>query len=121
VGQQLQSRASQCLAALSAQRFSGCRFNEKGGLALEQGGKPVPLASVPVPDRDLAYLAVKLATLERELANGKLIAVCEDAFAGLPEGARRAVAQLLKAMARTGQVLHATTDPVFRLAADNAV
>jgi hypothetical protein len=71
-------------------------------------------------DRDLLWLALKLAFVEHALSGGSVVAVAEDAFAGLPESARRFAARLLKQMARPGQLLHATADPSFREAADHA-
>jgi hypothetical protein len=49
------------------------------------------------------------------------VALVEDAFAGLSDGVRRTAGRLLKAQARPGQVLHATSDPAFREAADHQV
>jgi hypothetical protein len=48
------------------------------------------------------------------------VALADDAFAGLPEAARRIAARLLKQAARPGQLVHATRDPIFREAADHA-
>ena len=47
------------------------------------------------------------------------MAIVEDAFAGLSDGVRRTAARLLKPMAKPGQVIHASTDPAFREAADH--
>ena len=44
----------------------------------------------------------------------------DDAFAGLPEGTRRALARVLKQLARGRQIVHGTGDPIFREAADHA-
>jgi hypothetical protein len=70
-------------------------------------------------DRDLVWLALKLALLEQAVAAGRQVAVVEDAFAGLSDGARRTAGRLLKALAKAGQVLHATSDPAFRESADH--
>jgi hypothetical protein len=80
----------------------------------------VPALSLSSADRDLIFIALKLAFLEQALAAGKAVAVSDDAFAGLSEGARRFAARLLKQIAKPGQLLHATTDPSFKEAADHA-
>ena len=59
--------------------------------------------------------------MERALAAGQLLALADDAFAGLPEGVRRLTGRLLKQLARPGQLLHATSDVAFRESADHVV
>ncbi len=117
----VQPRVSQLLPALSAQRLAGCQADERGNVLVLAAGKSAPLSSLPPADRDLVFLAVKVGLVEQALAGGRTVAFAEDAFAGLAEPARRVVARLLKQMARTGQIVHATSDPVFREAADHAV
>ena len=117
----MQPRVSQLLPALSAQRLAGCLADDRGNLLVQAGGRTSPLASLPPADRDLVFLSVKVGLIEQALAGGRAVAFAEDAFAGLPEQSRRVVARLLKQMARSGQVVHATSDPVFREAADHAV
>jgi hypothetical protein len=75
--------------------------------------------TLPPGERDLVFLALKVALLEQALAGGRAVALLEDAFAGLSDGVRRTAARLLKALAKPGQVIHATTDPAFREAADH--
>jgi hypothetical protein len=116
----IQERTSQVLGTLSAQRLVGCLFDTRGVLQVYSGGKQLAVSALPPADADLFYSAVKLALIERSLAGGKQAAVADDAFAGLPETARRVLARLLKQIARPGQLLHATTDASFREAADHA-
>ncbi len=116
----VQPRLAEVLAALSGQRLSGILADERGGLAVQVGGRPTPALSLPPADRDLCFLALKLAFLERGLAAARQVAVLEDAFAALPEPGRRAAGRILKQVARGGQVIHATADPVFREAADHS-
>ena len=58
--------------------------------------------------------------VEQGLAAGKAVALLDDAFAPLPEGTRRALARVLKQLARGRQIVHGTGDPIFREAADHA-
>lgn len=113
-------KASSALTGLSFQRLSSLQVDDRGSVQVQVAGRPVPALSLPPADRDLVYLSLKLAFLEQALAAGKGVAVADDAFAGLSEGARRFAARLLKQIARPGQLLHATADPSFREAADHA-
>ena len=83
------------------------------------GGRPTPAMTLPAAERDLVFLALKLALVEQAVAAGKTVAILEDAFSGLSDGVRRTAGRMLKALARPGQVIHATTDPAFREAADH--
>ena len=114
------ARASQALAGLSFQRLQSIQADERGGLAVQAAGRPVPAASLPLADRDLVFLSVKLGLLEQALAAGGAVAVVEDAFGGVSDGARRFAARLLKQLAKPGQLVHATADAAFREAADHA-
>ncbi|MFL5300358.1 MAG: hypothetical protein ACJ79R_08450, partial [Anaeromyxobacteraceae bacterium] len=109
----LQARASQIAQALSANRVAGVAVDGRGGIAAVQGGRTVPLAALPILDRDVAFLAIRLALLERALGGGRAVAVAEDVFAVLPEAARKMAARLLRQGVRAGQLLHATSDPAF--------
>jgi hypothetical protein len=113
-------RASAALVGLSFQRLQALQVDDRGNVHVQAGGRPTPALSLSPADRDLVYLALKLAFLEQALAAGRVVAVADDAFAGLSEGSRRFAARLLKQMARPGQLLHATSDAAFREAADHA-
>ena len=117
---ELQAKASQALAALSGQRLGGLSVDDRGNLLALVGGRPQPALGLPPADRDACFLALRLALLERSLEGARLMALCDDAFAGLPEGARRLAARLLKVAAKPGQLLHFTRDTLFREAADHA-
>ncbi len=117
----LQAKASQHLAALTGQRLAGLSVDDRGNLTALSGGRPQPALGLPPGDRDACFLALRLALMEQALAGAQAVALCDDAFAGLPEAGRRMAARLLKAAARPGQLLHATRDPLFREAADHAV
>jgi hypothetical protein len=118
-GRAIASKASQAIAGLSFQRLTAVQVDDRGGLHAVTGGHPSSAMTLPLADRDLVYVALKLALIEQTLQGGKQVAVLEDAFGGLSEGARRFAARLLKGLARSGQIVHATGDPVFREAADH--
>jgi hypothetical protein len=115
-----QPRLGQLLPAVSGQRMAGCLVDERGNLLVQAGGKVVPASGLATADRDLCWLSLKVAFLEQALVARKSVALIDDAFAGLPEPARRTFAGLLKQLGRAGQILHATSDPIFREAADHA-
>ncbi|MFT3916261.1 MAG: ABC transporter ATP-binding protein [Anaeromyxobacteraceae bacterium] len=112
-------KASAHLAGLTFQRLSALQVDDRGNLAAVTGGRPTPASTLSMADRDLLWLALKLAFLERALVETRSVAVVDDAFAGLAEGSRRFVARLLKQLAKPGQIVHATSDPAFKEAADH--
>lgn len=116
----LSRKASLALSGLSFQRLQALQADDRGNLQAQAGGRPVPVATLAPADRDLVFLALKLALVEQALAAEPVVAVADEAFAGLSEGARRFAARLLKQIARPGQLVHATADPSFREAADHA-
>jgi hypothetical protein len=113
-------QASQALSGLSFQRLQAIVVDDRGNVQVQTGGRADPAPTLPPADKDLVYLALKLAFLEHALAGGKLLAIVEDAFGGLSDGARRFAARLLKQIAKPGQLLHTTSDPSFREAADHS-
>lgn len=117
----LAARASQALAELSFQRLGPIQVDDRGRLLVGAGARAGPAALLPPGDRDLLFLSVKLAALEKALAGGRRLAIVDGAFDALPEGARRFAARFLKQVARSGQIVHGTSDPHFREAADHAV
>ncbi len=117
----LQAKASQVIQALSGNRITSLGVDDRGNLLVQAGGRSSSAGSLAPADRDLAFLALKLAVIERALAAGKVVALADDAFAGLPEGARRLAGRILKQLAHPGQLVHATSDVAFRESADHVV
>lgn len=116
----LQPRVLQLLPALSGQRLANFFVDERGNLQVQAGGKLVPSATLGAAERDLCFAVLKVAFLEQGLAAGKSVAVVDDALAVLPEGSRRALARVLKQLARGRQIVHGSSDVAFREAADSA-
>jgi hypothetical protein len=116
----LQGRLAEVLPAFTTGRFAGCLLDERGNVLAQGGGKTTPVSMLPPADRDACWLAVRLGLAEQGVAGSRTVVLADDLFANLPEAARRLVARLLQQLARAGQVLHATADPVFREAADHA-
>ncbi len=116
----LQPRILQLLPALSGQRLSNFFVDERGNVQVQAGGKLVPGATLGIPERDLCFAVLKVAFLEQGLAAGKSVGVVDDAFAVLHEGSRRALARVLKQLAKGRQIVHGSSDVIFREAADHA-
>jgi hypothetical protein len=119
VARGLAPRASQAISGFTLSRFTGVSADDRGNVQVVSGGRPVPALTLPPAERDLVFLALKLALMEQALATDRTVVILEDAFAGLPDSVRRMASRLLKALAKPGQVIHATTDPAFREAADH--
>ncbi len=118
---EVQARASQFVQALSVNRMTGLGVDDRGNVMVQASGRSAPAGGLAPAEMDLAWLALKLAIVERALAAGQLLALADDAFAALPEGVRRLTGRLLKQLARPGQLLHATSDVAFRESADHVV
>jgi hypothetical protein len=116
-----QARATQLVQALSGGRVTALGVDDDGNVLAAQGGRESPVSALAPSDRDVAYLALKLALVERALARAKGAVIVEDAFAGWPEAARRVAARILKQLAGPAQIVHATADPSFREVADHVV
>jgi hypothetical protein len=119
VARALAQKASQALSGLTLNRITGVSADDRGNVQVVMGGRPSPALTLPPADKDLVFVALKLALLEQAVAAGKTVALVEDVFGGLSDGTRRTIGRLLKQAARSGQIVHATTDPAFREAADH--
>jgi hypothetical protein len=117
----LQAKASQALQALSGGRLGGVSTDDKATLLANVGGRVEPMARLAPADQDLAYLALRLAMMERVMATSKAMGLVEGGFSAMPEGVRRMMARILKQAARLGQIAHATSEPCFREAAEHVV
>ena len=115
----IQTKASQLLQAFSGDRLTGLAVDDRGNLLAQAAGRSSPAAGLSAADRDLVFLALKLAVVERGLSEWKVVAFADDAFAGLAEVARRRAGRMLKQVARPGQLVHATADVAFRESADH--
>ena len=116
----LQPRVLQLLPVLSGQRLANFFVDERGNLQVQASGKLVPTGTLGVPERDLCFAVLKVAFLEQGLAAGKSVAVIDEAFAVLAEGSRKTLARVLKQLAKGRQIVHGTSDVLFREAADHA-
>ena len=66
--------------------------------------------TLPPPLRDLVYVALRLALLERVSGYKRLPIVIDDAFATLDAQKRGLIAKMLKGIGTQTQVIHRVTD-----------
>lgn len=119
VARTVAAKASQAVAGFTLNRLTGVSSDDRGNVQVVSGGRPVPAMTLPPAERDLVFLALRLALLDQALASDKSVAILEDVFVGLSDTVRRTAGRMLKAMAKQGQVIHASADPAFREAADH--
>lgn len=109
---QLQPRLLSYLAALTDRRVATAARDANGLLILgAQGGRSGPYGSLPPPLRDLVYVALRLALLERVSGYKRLPIVVDDAFGTLEPVKRGLVAKMLKGISTQTQVIHRLTEP----------
>jgi hypothetical protein len=116
----LEARASELLAVIAGRRLEGLWAHADGQVVVQPAGGKVRFRDLPPEGRDLCWTALKLAILEHAVERGRGFAVVDSALDPLPLVARRVAAHILKRAARSAQVLHATSDAVFREAADHS-
>ncbi len=107
----VEQRLAAYLTALTDRRVVSARLDANGLLLLAGAdGRSGPYASLPTPLRDLAYVAVRLALLERVTLSRKAPVIVDDAFAPLEPRARTLLARMLKGIAAQAQVVHRMTE-----------
>ncbi len=112
---QLSPRLSAYLSALTDRRVVSGKPDEKGALVLAAAdGRSGGYMTLPPPLRDMVYVALRLALIERVGGYKRLPVVIDDAF-GILEGPKRAlIGKMLKGIATQTQVIHrvaATPEP----------
>lgn len=108
---QLQPRLLSYFAALTDRRVASASRESNGLLTLAAaGGRSGPYTSLPPPLRDLVYVALRLALLERVCGYKRLPVIVDDAFGTLEPAKRALVARMLKGISTQTQVLHRMTE-----------
>ena len=78
-----------------------------GALSLAAAdGRGGPYATVPQPMKDQAWLALRLALLERVVAVKKMPIFIDDTFAKVVPAKKALLSKMLKGLAAQTQVLH---------------
>ena len=115
VWSQMSPRLTAYLGALTDRRVVSAKPDEKGALVLSAAdGRGGGYMTLPPPLRDLVYVSLRLALLERVAGYKRLPVVVDDAF-GVLEGPKRAlIGKMLKGIGTQTQIIHrvaATPEP----------
>ncbi len=103
----LQARVAQYLVALTDRRYQDMAVDKDGRARLKAGEKLTAVSSLPGADADLAYLALRLAVVEKLGPSHKVPFIIEDTFESLLEGAKQPLfGRMAKHLGTLTQVLH---------------
>lgn len=118
LGPRLAPRVAQYLAALADHRWSSVELSFTGGLRCVGATGAIPFASLPDPDRELAWLSVQLAVVEQHAARHRVPVIYDDPFGFLDEPHQALLARYLKGLGQRTQILHRTRLPAMAAQAD---
>jgi hypothetical protein len=108
----LEPRLASYLSALTDRRVVAGRMDANGQLMLSTpDGRWGPYATLPLAMRDLAYLAVRLALVERVSLQKKAPLIVDDALAPLETAKQHLLVRMLKGLSSQVQVLHRCAQP----------
>ena len=108
---QLPARLTSYLQALTDRRVVAGKPDEKGALILSApDGRSGSYMTLPPPLRDLVYVGLRLALLERVAGYKRLPVVVDDAFGILEAPKRALIGKMLKGIGTQTQVIHRVAD-----------
>ncbi len=110
LGAQMAARLTAYLQALTDRRVVSAKPEKATLLLNAPDGRSGPYMTLPPPLRDLVYVALRLALLERVSGYKRLPIVVDDAFATLDAQKRGLIAKMLKGIGTQTQVIHRVTD-----------
>jgi hypothetical protein len=112
-------RASQYAAALTERRVSTLEVDAAGKATAVGANGKVPLGKLSPQDRDLVYLAVKVALMEKYTERAKLPYFVDDDFAQFSANQVVLIGRVLKHLGTRAQVVHLTTSKATEALADS--
>lgn len=123
VGMVLQGRMAQILGAMSDQRYVGIELGGRGEVSLVDGASrtALPFVSLTPGDRDMAYLAIKVAVLEAILAQQKMPVGLFRVFETTPPTKAPMMASLVQFLGARAQLVLATNNAHIASGAPQAV
>jgi hypothetical protein len=111
VWESISPRLSAYLGALTDKRVVSGQPDAKGLWILSSpDGRGGPYHGLPAQLKDLAYVALRLALLEKVASYKRLPVLIDDAFAPLDAPKRALVAKMLKGIGAQTQVIHRTSE-----------
>jgi hypothetical protein len=109
---QMSSRLTAYLQALTDRRVLSGKLDDKGTLVFAApDGRSGSYMTLPPPLRDLVYVSVRLALLERVAGYKRLPVIIDDAFGILEAPKRALIAKMLKGIGTQTQVIHRVAEP----------
>ncbi|HYS08390.1 MAG TPA: hypothetical protein VEP66_06585 [Myxococcales bacterium] len=104
---QMSPRLTAYLQALTDRRVVSGKPDEKGALTFAApDGRSGAYMSLPPPLRDLVFVALRMALIERVAGYKRLPILIDDAFATLEPAKRALIAKMLKGIGTQTQVIH---------------
>ena len=104
---QITARLTAYLTALTDRRVVSGKPDDKGALVFAApDGRSGSYMTLPPPLRDLVYVALRLALIERVSGYKRLPVVIDDAFGILDAPKRALIAKMLKGIGTQTQVIH---------------
>ena len=104
---QVTPRLSAYLTALTDKRVTTARPDDNGLVTVGAAdGRTGPFLSLPPPLRDLAWVALRLALLEKVAGYKRLPVIIDDSFGGLDAPKRALIGKMLKGISTQTQILH---------------
>ena len=112
VWSQMSARLTAYLQALTDRRVVSGKPDDKGTLVFAApDGRTGSYMTLPPPLRDLVYVGVRLALIERVSGYKRLPVVIDDAFGILEAPKRALIAKMLKGIGTQAQVIHRVAEP----------
>jgi hypothetical protein len=110
---QVKGRAAQIITALTDGRYKEIRFTGRGESSLVDAAaeKPISFGQLPPFDRDLAYLALKIALVEVIVKRGRLPVVFDRGLDALADTKAPMLKNMLQFIAQSTQVVCLSEKP----------
>ena len=109
----LGERCAQYTSALTERRVEGLEIGHDGKGTARVGGRAVPVGQLDPRDVDWVWLSLRLALLERLVAQEPMPVLLEDMATGMDEARLPMLGRMLKTIGGATQLLHLTAHPVF--------
>ena len=114
VGTQVQARAAQILGALSDNRLRQLRFGGRGETSVvDAADDNIPFGALPAFDRDLVWLALKIALIEIVVKRGRLPVIFDRSLDFLADAKGPMLQKMLQFLAASTQVVSISEKPAL--------
>ncbi|MDP2340989.1 MAG: hypothetical protein Q8O67_08530 [Deltaproteobacteria bacterium] len=118
----VKDRVAAYVGRLSGGRLKSLAFGPKGEVsAVDAAGASIPFTALPLVDRDIVYLSLKLTIIETGVRSTRLPVVFERALDVFPEAQAPVLVLLLQFLGSLTQVLVTTSQPALLPAAQDRV